>query len=243
MAAPEPGLHPTTGSSEERFPLQQVSTALTRKALVAQTAEKLPGKPRALAAAAAAAAQPAAKRRATCPSVCPSVAIRDVGVGSQRSGQPGLAQPRRNAAPTKGFQSGGGGGQAADGKDDLGEGGGEDDHEGSDEAEALDDHPEVCAECGLSTESHELPMSSSSSSSSLSLGPVLLCDQCDSEVHLRCAKLHQVPKGTWFCSVCSGSKRVNGGSSRNALFGSGDRGGRSGTSVLSARPRSLRPRC
>ena len=32
---------------------------------------------------------------------------------------------------------------------------------------------------------------------------VVLCDSCNSEVHLRCAGLARVPEGNWLCSVCA----------------------------------------
>ena len=38
--------------------------------------------------------------------------------------------------------------------------------------------------------------------------PILLCDACDRECHLKCATppLNKVPKGSWFCSHCSERK-------------------------------------
>ena len=47
---------------------------------------------------------------------------------------------------------------------------------------------EECVVCGKSTANSKTP--------------VLICDGCDCECHLRCAKLRRVPKGDFICPVC-----------------------------------------
>ena len=54
---------------------------------------------------------------------------------------------------------------------------------------------------------------------------VLLCDGCDSEVHLRCAGVHEVPEGDWYCVHCvEGGGGGGGGSAGRDLGGYEDDG-------------------
>jgi len=42
--------------------------------------------------------------------------------------------------------------------------------------------------------------------------PVLLCDGCDAEVHLRCAEgITEVPEGEWYCTLCTAQRRSASG--------------------------------
>jgi len=75
----------------------------------------------------------------------------------------------------------------------------------------------ICASCGGFTspqdDAPEVPGALLRSAEAESAGlthwadEVLLCDGCDSEVHLACAGLSRVPLGDWFCRVC----RARGG--------------------------------
>lgn len=64
----------------------------------------------------------------------------------------------------------------------------------SDEESNFDYEEVYCEECGSGDNASDL----------------LLCDGCDHGYHLYCLKpiLVSVPKGSWFCPVCSGAKKL-----------------------------------
>ena len=77
--------------------------------------------------------------------------------------------------------------------------------------------PDMCYMCGGATveppndntkSSNELATSAKANASIVKLGPVLLCEGCDAEAHLRCTGMAEVPKGNWFCSRCTESAQA-----------------------------------
>lgn len=71
------------------------------------------------------------------------------------------------------------------------------DEENDDEGDAENDNDDAagqddngtCCVCGSET--------------SATWGIVLVCDGCESETHLRCTSLSEVPEGDWFCGGCN----------------------------------------
>ncbi|KAJ3204215.1 hypothetical protein HDU82_005998 [Entophlyctis luteolus] len=72
----------------------------------------------------------------------------------------------------------------------------------SEESETFSDDEAVCTECGLQTEE-----------------TVILCDGCDSAVHLSCAGLSpaSIPEGDWLCRACSRPQRNDRPATRPAV--------------------------
>lgn len=59
----------------------------------------------------------------------------------------------------------------------------------AEETSGSDEDDVACARCsGLDSEKSN---------------PIILCDKCDSGLHLKCSKLNKLPKGSWLCPSCA----------------------------------------
>lgn len=67
---------------------------------------------------------------------------------------------------------------------------------------AEEDDDDVVAEESSGSDEDDVACARCSGLDSEKSNPIILCDKCDSGLHLKCSKLNKLPKGSWLCPSC-----------------------------------------